>query len=110
MKLHGLKLNPFLGGSLYLNIFTPYVPGVNSTSLPLKPVLFWIHGGGNTQGSGSDATFDGGPLSSRSDVVVVTVTYRLGAFGYLALDSETLPGNYALSDKIAALQWCVSFS
>jgi carboxylesterase type B len=76
----------------------------------MKPVIVWFHGGGNTEGSGSDATFDGGPLSSRADVVVVSVEYRLGAFGYLSWDRERLPGNYALSDKIAALEWCVVFT
>ncbi|KAH8798700.1 Carboxylesterase family-domain-containing protein [Flagelloscypha sp. PMI_526] len=88
---------------LYLNIYTPYLPG--RFIRPQKPVIVWFHGGGNTDGSGSDATFDGGPLSSRADVVVVSVEYRLGAFGYLSWDKETLPGNYALSDKVTALQW-----
>ncbi|KAH8798695.1 alpha/beta-hydrolase [Flagelloscypha sp. PMI_526] len=98
-------LNPW-GNSedcLYLNIYTPYLPG--RSFKPLKPVIVWFHGGGNTEGSGSDATFDGGPLSSRSDVIVVSVEYRLGVFGYLFWDNETLPGNYALSDKVTALQW-----
>jgi carboxylesterase type B len=66
--------------------------------------LFWIHGGGNTQGTGADATFDGGPLVSRTDAVVVTIDHRLNIFGYLGLDSA-VPGNYAIADKVAALQW-----
>ncbi|KAF8173182.1 carboxylesterase [Mycena galopus ATCC 62051] len=91
---------------LRLHVFTPYVPSSQpSKSAPaLKPVMFWIHGGGNTQGTGEDATFDGGSLVSRTDSVVVTVDHRLNIFGYLGLD-ETIRGNYAIADKVAALQW-----
>ncbi|KAJ6531022.1 carboxylesterase [Mycena capillaripes] len=91
---------------LTLHVFTPYIPSNQSSkSAPaLKPVLFWIHGGGNTQGTGEDATFDGGSLVSRTDSVVVTVDHRLNIFGYLGLD-ETVKGNYAIADKVAALQW-----
>lgn len=53
---------------------------------------------------GSDETFDGGPLVSRSDVVLISINYRLNIFGFLGLDSA-IPGNYAMADKIAALQW-----
>ncbi|KAF7335662.1 Carboxylic ester hydrolase [Mycena venus] len=91
---------------LTLHVFTPYIPSNKSSeSAPaLKPVLFWIHGGGNTQGTGEDATFDGGSLVSRTDSVVVTVDHRLNIFGYLGLD-DTIKGNYAIADKVAALQW-----
>lgn len=60
---------------LFLNIFTPFLPG-QSTSSKLKPVMFWIHGGAFTGGEGSDAVYDGGNLASRGDVVVVTINYR----------------------------------
>jgi carboxylesterase type B len=56
-------------------------------------------------GVGSDATFDGGSLTSRSDVVLVTINYRLNIFGYLSLNDSFVPGSFALSDKVAALQW-----
>ncbi|XRM45023.1 hypothetical protein ABZX51_008125 [Aspergillus tubingensis] len=91
---------------LYLNVYTSFLPG--DADVPedrLKPVLFWIHGGGFSQGTGSDLTFDGGSLTSRSDVVIVTSNYRLNIFGYLSLDDGTIPGNYWMSDNIAALQW-----
>ncbi|KAK7055757.1 carboxylic ester hydrolase [Favolaschia claudopus] len=92
---------------LTLHIFTPYIPSSNKPgkSAPaLKPVLFWIHGGGNTQGTGEDATFDGGSLVSRTDSVVVTIDHRLNIFGYLGID-DTIKGNFAIADKVAALQW-----
>ncbi|KAL1717179.1 Alpha/Beta hydrolase protein [Schizophyllum commune] len=89
---------------LYLNVFTPYLP-LNASSTAAKPVIFWIHGGGNTGGTGADATFDGGSLASRADVVVVTINHRLNIFGFLALADGVVTGNYALADKIAALEW-----
>lgn len=64
-----------------------------------------MHGGGNTQGTGADETFDGGPLVTRGDVVVVTINYRLNIFGFLGLNDSAVPGNYAIADRIAALQW-----
>ena len=87
---------------LNLNVFTPAVDGA-------RPVLFWIHGGGFTHGTGSDALYDGGALVRRGDVVVVTINYRLGAFGYLSLE-EHLPGrglaaNAGQLDQVAALEW-----
>ncbi|KAJ3771733.1 alpha/beta-hydrolase [Lentinula raphanica] len=90
---------------LYLNVYTSYLPSQSSQPAPLRPVLFWIHGGGNVNGMGSDETFDGGPLVSRSDVVVVTINYRMNIFGYLGLNDTSITGNYAMADKIAALGW-----
>ncbi len=82
---------------LYLNVYTPAADGAG------RPVLFWIHGGGFTTGSGSQALYDGGALAERGDVVVVTVNYRLGALGYLALPGAD--ANVGQLDQIAALRW-----
>jgi para-nitrobenzyl esterase len=88
---------------LYLNVYTPY---------PLhapRPVMVWLHGGTFTIGAGSD--YEGSTLSSMGDVVLVTVNYRIGPFGFLALkgleaeDPNGSTGNYGLMDQIAALQW-----
>jgi para-nitrobenzyl esterase len=96
---------------LYLNIWTPQITaGAN------KAVMVYIHGGGNQQGSASEEQggtqiFFGKNLSSRGDVVVVTIQYRLGPFGFLAhagLEPETsnnTSGNYAILDQILALRW-----
>ncbi|KAJ7433577.1 cholinesterase [Mycena galericulata] len=99
-----------VGGSgmencLFLNIFTPFLPAQNIPTSSLKPVMFWIHGGAFTSGEGSDAIFDGGSLVSRGDVVVVTINYRLGALGFLALDDGVTNGNFGLADQITALTW-----
>ncbi|OOF92572.1 hypothetical protein ASPCADRAFT_399394 [Aspergillus carbonarius ITEM 5010] len=101
-------LNPW-GNSedcLYLNVYTPHLPSPDSLNPDNgKPVMVWIYGGGDTQGSGADATFDGASLASRSDVVVVTFNYRINIFGLLALDDDEINGNYMMTDKIQALRW-----
>lgn len=90
---------------LYLNVWTPRLGA--SASLP---VMVWIHGGGFVGGGATDALFNGAALA-RKGVVVVTINYRLGVFGFLAhpqLSSESphhSSGNYGLLDQLAALQW-----
>ncbi|MXX73941.1 MAG: carboxylesterase family protein [Holophagales bacterium] len=89
---------------LYLNLWTAGDEGDR------LPVMVWIHGGALTRGSGSLPLYDGTALA-RKGVVVVTVNYRLGAFGYLAhpgLSAESehgASGNYGVLDQIFALQW-----
>ncbi|KAK7036178.1 cholinesterase [Favolaschia claudopus] len=97
---------------LFLNVFTPFLPmrhasdaSSSSSRMRLKPVMFWMHGGGFTGGEGSESTFDGGNLASRGDVVVVTINYRLGALGFLALKDGVTKGNYGIADQITALKW-----
>lgn len=84
---------------LNLNIFTPAADNRQ------RPVLLWIHGGGFTHGAGYEALYDGGPLAERGDVVVVTINYRLGAFGFLHLPEIGAHGNQGLLDQVAALHW-----
>ena len=78
---------------LSLNVFTP---GCDDEA---RPVLVWIHGGGFTTGSGSMPWYHGGELASRGDVVVVTINYRLGVFGFSGR------ANCGLRDQIVALEW-----
>jgi len=90
---------------LYLNV---YIPSEASSRAPL-PVMVWLHGGGFVNGSGN--AFNGTYLAQTANAVVVTVNYRLGAFGWLALPSlaaeadDGSTGNYGLLDSIAALKW-----
>ncbi|KAI0424150.1 Alpha/Beta hydrolase protein [Xylaria sp. FL1042] len=86
----------------FLNIWTPFLPGPRSTHRSLKPVMV---GGAFTSGTANDQDFDGGNLASRSDVVIVAVNYRLGTFGFLALDDGITNGNFGLADQITALDW-----
>ena len=80
-----------------------------------RPILFYIHGGGYNNGSGSSPLYDGGNLCRRGDVVVVTVNHRLNAFGYLFLAELAGPelaysGNVGQLDLVQALQWAVSYT
>jgi para-nitrobenzyl esterase len=86
---------------LYLHVWAPE----NAENLP---VYVWIHGGAFVQGSGGNGLFDGTNFA-KDGVVVVTLNYRLGALGYLALDTlqDTYgtTGNWGTLDQIMALQW-----
>lgn len=86
---------------LYLNVFAPNSPGGN------RPVMVWIHGGAFYLGAGSEPLYDGSHLASHGDVIVVTINYRLGPFGFLHLSSvnESYSNNIGLLDQIAALKW-----
>ncbi len=90
---------------LYLNVFTPADAGEHAR----LPVMFWIHGGGLRGGSASEPRHNGDYLPTR-DVVLVTINYRLGVFGFLATpelaaEQGGTAGNYGLLDMVAALQW-----
>ncbi len=90
---------------LYLNVFVPA-----DVSEPL-PVMYWIHGGANTMGSGGTDLYDGSQLAIKHQVVVVTINYRLAGLGWFrhpALangDPATNSGNFGTLDQIAGLAW-----
>jgi para-nitrobenzyl esterase len=90
---------------LFLNVMTPVWPAKQ-----LLPVMLWFHGGGNEGGSASSALYKDGTLI-RHGVLLVTVNYRLGIFGFFAhpaLSAESVhqgSGNYGLMDQILALRW-----
>lgn len=96
---------------LSLNIWSPKSP-----ESKLRPVMFFIHGGGNVTGSADFRTFgtliyDGQYMTENSGVIVVTINYRLGTLGFFAHaslsaeDANGSSGNYGLLDQIFALQW-----
>ncbi|KLO07979.1 alpha/beta-hydrolase [Schizopora paradoxa] len=91
---------------LFLNIQTPFIPKAGSIS-NLRPVMFWIHGGGFTGGTGADPGSDGGNLASREDIVTVTINYRLSTLGFLAIPGTNITGNFGIGDQINALQWTI---
>src|SRR3546814_18435878 len=94
-------------------------PGISEDWLLLKiwapegardaPVFVWIQGGSLVTGSGGDPLYDGSALAKRG-MIVVSINYRLGMFGWFAhpaLSAESpdhLSGNYGLLDQVAALQ------
>jgi len=90
---------------LFLNVWSPSGAGPEAA----KPVMVWVHGGAYIFGAGSQPLYDGHVLASRGDVVVVTVNYRMGAFGFLDLSGfdgpQTFDTNLGLHDVIRALEW-----
>lgn len=90
---------------LYLNVWTPR-ENENATER-LRNVMVWIHGGGFNSGSASMDLYDGQILAAVGDVVVVSMNYRLGVFGFLSLPNDRTPvyGNQGLLDQVLALRW-----
>lgn len=90
---------------LFLNVITPAWPAAQAL-----PVMVWLHGGANIGGSAGSALYKDGTLANHG-VVLVTVNYRLGVLGFMALpglsreSAHRASGNYGLMDQILALQW-----
>ena len=90
---------------LFLNVYTP----ADAKDKSKLPVMFWIHGGGYSGGASSEPRHNGDFLPTKG-VVLVTINYRLGVFGFLATadlakEANGATGNYGLQDMIAALGW-----
>ncbi|HSZ17809.1 MAG TPA: carboxylesterase family protein, partial [Terracidiphilus sp.] len=90
---------------LFLNVYAP----ADATDKSKLPVMFWIHGGGYAGGASSEPRHNGDFLPLKG-VVLVTINYRLGVFGFLVTDElakegNGAAGNYGLLDMIAALEW-----
>lgn len=96
-------LGPVSEDCLTLNVWT-------TAASSKLPVMVWIHGGALTRGSGATSWYDGEALAQKG-VLVVTINYRLGAFGFLAhseLTAESAQhtsGNYGILDQLSALEW-----
>ncbi|XP_008048828.1 carboxylesterase 3 isoform X2 [Carlito syrichta] len=84
---------------LVLNIYSP----AEATTGGRRPVMLWIHGGSLSVGAAT--SYDGSALAAYGDVVVVTVQYRLGVFGFFSTEDEHSPGNQGFLDVVAALHW-----
>ncbi|XP_036605743.1 liver carboxylesterase 1-like [Trichosurus vulpecula] len=93
------KRKPYSEDCLYLNIFT----SANLTKKSNLPVMVYIHGGG--QVIDSSFSYSGLALSTLGNVVVVTIQYRLGIFGFFSTGDEHALGNWGCLDQVAALHW-----
>jgi len=103
LPLPGMEVGPQSEDCLFANVWAP--EGASGL-----PVMVWIHGGGFVIGSGSQEIYDGAPLATRGNVVVVSLNYRLGSFGFLHLNDlcPDLPGvadNAGMRDQVAGLEW-----
>ena len=88
---------------LYLNVWTPSLHQDKKL-----PVMVWIHGGSNKAGWSYEANYIGAKLAQQGQVIVVSIAYRLGVFGFFShpeLTQSTAPANFGLLDQIEALNW-----
>lgn len=92
------QVMPWDEDCLYLNVFRP-----NDTKKDM-PVMVFIHGGGYVNGGASLATYEASWLSLKG-VIIVTLNYRLGQLGFVAIPDTEIKGNYGTLDQIAALEW-----
>lgn len=92
---------------LYLNIYTPAAQDTSKQqgkSQELYPVLAYIHGGGFFAGTPIRVVTPGEYLPLQG-IILVTIQYRLGAFGFFSTGDSTAPGNYGMLDQVEALKW-----
>ena len=94
---------------LYVNVWVPAASAGPATAAARRPVLVYIYGGGFVAGDGSEPRYDGESMAKRG-IVVVTLSHRLGIFGFFAHPELTrenggASGNWALMDQAAALRW-----
>jgi len=99
VEIYAGYIPPWDENCLYLNVFRPFDPKLNDL-----PVMVFIHGGGYVNGAASLPTYEGDWLASQG-IVLVTINYRLGQFGFLAVPDTTITGNFGTLDQIAALDW-----
>lgn len=88
---------------LYLNIFVPY--GVYNNKSTKAPIYFFIHGGSFDQWATAYDAFEPSTLVAATNMIVVTVQYRLGSFGFLYINGTNAVGNQAILDQNLALKW-----
>lgn len=86
--------------SLYLDVWVPS----NATKDSKLPVKVWIYGGSETEGSISDPLYDGCNTADGGSILV-SVNYRLGPLGFMALESAGIYGNQGIQDLLLGLQW-----
>jgi len=98
-EMIGIAAGPIDEDCLTLNVWTGNLTDEE------RPVMVWIHGGGNVVGSSGQPRFSGEYFVQRGGIVLVTINYRLGAFGFLHSPELGATGNEALLDQIAALRW-----
>ena len=97
---------PISEDCLYLNLWIP--SKLRESGGSAASVLVWIHGGGYSSGTTTLELYDGSVLAGTNDVIVASMNYRLGPFGFLYLGHEEAPGNMGLYDQTLAIEWIKS--
>lgn len=95
-------VGPLSEDCLFLNVYTPLLPKSDS---PKLPVMVFIHGGGFTNGTGSSRKYGPEFLMAEKNVVLVTINYRLGIFGFLSTGTHDAQGNAGMKDQVEALRF-----
>ena len=93
-------IKDFSEDCLFVNVWTPVTGNIST----LKPVMFWIYGGALKSGSIFLPLYNGTALATY-DVVIVSVNYRLGPFGFLYGGEGDAPGDVGFQDQLTALRW-----
>ncbi|ESN89863.1 hypothetical protein HELRODRAFT_120724, partial [Helobdella robusta] len=89
---------------LFLNVFVPQQALEGTTTQKLS-VMIWIYGGGFYSGTSSLTMYDGKSLAASNGVIVVTINYRVGIWGFFGLGNSETPTNVGLWDQLLALEW-----
>lgn len=88
---------------LRLNIFAPN----RASTLNKLPVIVWLYGGAFSNGYTKRYNYGAGKLI-KHDIIVVTLNYRLGPYGFMCLDTPQVPGNQGIKDQLLAMKWVKS--
>lgn len=101
---------PISEDCLYLNMWVPTklrraTKNNNNNQASGGTVLIWIYGGGYMSGTSTLDVYDALILAATNDIIVASVNYRVGAFGFLYLNDEDAPGNMGLYDQALAIKW-----
>lgn len=102
-----MTMPPVSEDCLYLNIWLPKIKKNINHNIKL-PVMVWIHGGSNKSGWSFEPNYIGNNLADHGSVIVISIAYRLGVFGFFShseLSKQQDKANFALLDQIQALQW-----
>mmetsp|Transcript_2294 Transcript_2294/g.2641 ORF Transcript_2294/g.2641 Transcript_2294/m.2641 type:complete len:659 (-) Transcript_2294:86-2062(-) len=97
----GMSNKSLIEDCLHLNIWKPSTANEGDD----LPVMVFIHGGAFTSGSGSNPLYNGANLAGNEDVVVVTLNYRLGMFGFMPTSTDGTGGMNGILDQVQALEW-----
>lgn len=98
------SLNKISEDCLYLNIFAPNETYLNRAK-ELKPIMIWIHGGSLMSDSSASDFWEPSTLVAAGDIIVASINYRLGIFGFLHLSDSDATGNIGLLDQQLAMKW-----